>query len=76
LNPAAAVTLSATTAINNGATPGAVLILQGMNNVNTVTLNDGANVQLGAASRVLGQDDTLVLIWNGTDWIEVSFANN
>jgi hypothetical protein len=33
-------------------------------------------VQLGLLSRTLGLDDTLTLIWNGTDWIEVSFANN
>jgi hypothetical protein len=76
LNPSGPVTLSLSTAIASGSTVGTILILQGMNNINTVTINDGANVQLALLSRTLGIDDTLTLIWNGTDWIEVAFANN
>jgi len=61
--------------IADGKSPGDILILE---NINTgpVTLNDNANMQLGSASRVLGQNDTLTLIWDGTDWIETGYADN
>jgi len=76
LNPAASVTLNATTAIANGSTAGDVLILEGTDDSQTVTINDGANTNLAAASRTLGNDDTLMLLWNGSSWIEISFSNN
>ena len=76
LNPSSPVTLNGTTAISNGSTVGSILILQGMHDVNTVTVPDNANVQVPSFSRVLGLNDTLTLIWNGTDWVEVSFTNN
>ncbi len=74
-SPASAVVLNATTAIADGAAVGQVLILQGTSDTNTVTLNDGANVQLGA-TRTLGLNDTLSLIWDGANWIETAFSNN
>jgi len=76
LNPAASVTLNATTAIANGSTIGDVLILEGTSDSQTVTINDAANTNLAAASRTLGNDDTLMLLWNGSSWIEISFSNN
>ena len=76
LNPAASVILNATTAIANGSTPGDVLILEGTDDSQTVTINDGANTSLAAATRTLVNDDTLMLLWNGASWIEISFSNN
>jgi len=76
LNPAASVILNATTAIANGSTIGDVLILEGTDDAQTVTIPNGANTSLAAASRTLGNDDTLMLLWNGSSWIEISFSNN
>jgi hypothetical protein len=76
LNPASSsVTLNPTTAISNGSRIGTVLILEGTSDIRTVTINDGANTSL-AASRTLGKDDTLMLLWNGAQWIEISYSNN
>lgn len=69
------VTLSATKAIVDGTFIGQVLLLKGTSDVNTITINDNSNTKL-VANRTLGEDDTLMLIWNGSDWIEVSFSNN
>ena len=59
-----------------------MLLLQGTSDANTVTLQDngtlpGSNVFLGAATRILGQGDTMLLTWDTTDacWYEVSFNN-
>src|SRR3989339_424754 len=41
-----------------------------------VNLADAAGVQLGAANRVLGTNDTLLVYYNGTDWIELAYGNN
>jgi hypothetical protein len=75
LNPASAVTLNATTAITAGTTAGQMLVLRGTSDVNTVTINDNAGTALGA-NRVLGLSDILSLMWTGSTWAEVSFANN
>ncbi len=69
------VTLNATTAIANGPTVGATLILEGGSDANAVTIPNAANTRLGAA-RTLGIRDTLTLIWNGLNWLELSYANN
>lgn len=70
LNPAANITLT----LSAGKLPGDILILE---NISTriITVNDGGGVNL-QATRALGQYDILKLIWNGTNWLEMSFANN
>ncbi|MFO1488779.1 MAG: VCBS repeat-containing protein [Verrucomicrobiota bacterium] len=73
-NVLAAVTLNTTTAIANGTTIGQVLILKG-SGLFAVTVPDNANTQL-QADRALGSGDTLFLIWDGSDWNEVSYSNN
>lgn len=70
-----AVTLNATTAIANGIAVGATLILEGGSDVNTVTIPNNANTRLSAA-RTLGIRDTLTLLWNGLNWLELSYSNN
>ena len=74
LTPAANVTLDATTAIANGSTAGQMLILQGNGNF-FVTVPDNANTRM-AGTIVIGNNDVLTLIWNGSDWVEVSFSDN
>ncbi len=70
-------TLNTSTAIANGPALGAILIIQGSSDVGTVTVPDGANTRLGSnLDRVLGSGDTLILIWDGIDWVELSYVNN
>jgi hypothetical protein len=71
----APVTLNAITAIGAGSPPGTLLILRGTSDVNTVTIPDNANTALGA-SRTLGLNDTLTLVYTGAIWAEIAFANN
>lgn len=59
-----------------GAADGTMVVLAGTTSV-TITLIDGGNLKLGAATRVLNSaDDTLTLIRRGTNWLEIAFANN
>jgi hypothetical protein len=68
LNAYAAVTLNASTAIADGSNTGCVLILEGTNDTNSVTVPDNANTRL-SANRTLGANDTLMLIWDGDNWV-------
>lgn len=86
-----AVTLTGTPTIPNGL-DGQLLLLRGTNNTNTVTLQDesslsGSNVELGAATRVLGNNDLLLLVFQsgspryqvpptGAAWYELVFINH
>ncbi|MDP3015249.1 MAG: right-handed parallel beta-helix repeat-containing protein [bacterium] len=71
-NPTGAVTLT----LANGKAAGDLLILENIHATNSVSLSEGANVNLGAASRALDQYDTLDLIWNGSKWIEMKWSDN
>lgn len=78
-----AVTLTSTPTITSPSSDGQLLIIQGTDNTNTVTLQDesglaGSKLELGAATRVLGKGDQILLIWDNTDtkWYEIGFANN
>ncbi len=71
----AAVTLNTTTGITAGIAGGRVLVLVGGSDSNTVTVPDSGNCSL-QSNRTLGAGDTLVLVWNGSAWCEVSFSNN
>lgn len=71
-----ASTGAATVNLGNGLAIGHVLLVEGAGG--TVTVNDNAavsNCNL-VANRVLGTNDVLHLIWNGSDWVEVGFTNN
>ncbi len=60
----------------SGGEDGALLILSGIAG-NTLTVRDGTgNLKLGG-DRVLGNfEDTLMLVKRGSDWIELSYADN
>ncbi len=86
LNPASNLTMGGGGAVIDdptGAPAGQIIyITLPEGEANTLTLDDESasgfltNVELGAASRTLGALDVLVLIFNGTHWIEVSYSNN
>lgn len=66
-----------TIALSSGLVTGQVLVIECLSSAVTTgfTLADSGSVNL-AAARALSDDDTLTLIWNGTDWLELSFVNN
>ena len=71
-----AVDLSSDPQIADGV-DGQIIILQGTSDANTVKLDDGTGLQLaGGVSFTLGANDTMQLIYDGTDWIEVSRSDN
>ncbi|MBI4250209.1 hypothetical protein HY622_01305 [Candidatus Uhrbacteria bacterium] len=66
--------------IANGAT-GQVIYIVGATGMANVTVNDqdsqaSSNLQLGAASRTISALDVLQLVFDGTDWLEISFIAN
>jgi len=71
------ITLNPGVAIADGVGSGAILVLEGTSDSNTVTVPNAAHTRLaGGASRTLGAHDLLVLLWNGTDWVELSYSKN
>lgn len=63
----------------NGLQAGQMLILRIIDGqANTIQLPDNAGVNNVNTSGnwVGGQDDTMTLIWNGADWVELSRSNN
>ena len=77
---------AATLTLADGKAAGDILILEGADDTDTVIIDEtvSTNVNLQDAdgnsidddSYALGLNDTLKLIWNGTDWLEVSYSNN
>lgn len=70
----AVVTLG-TTAIADGSTEGQYLCLVNENASDTIAISDGQNTNL-SGNVVLGNDDTLCMIWDGADWVEVGQVDN
>ena len=77
--------VSTTTAEGLALPTGKMIILVGTDDTDTVILQDddqlaGTQLELGAATRTLGANDVLVLIWQASAsttgrWLEVSFSN-
>jgi hypothetical protein len=65
-----AVTLYASTAIEDGATTGQVLYVVGTSDTNTVTILTGANTVMNG-DITLENGDVIAFWWDGTDWIEM-----
>lgn len=81
LDPDGNYTLTSAPTIADGTTGQILYITAGNAEANIVTVQDqdslaSSNLQLGAASRAISGKDVLVLMFDGTDWLEVSFANN
>lgn len=77
-----AVTLTSTPTVTLGTLDGQLCLIQGTHDTNTVTIQDngslaGSKVRLGAASRVLGAGDSLLLSWDAAlgMWVEVAYTN-
>jgi len=69
------VTTSTSCAIISGTVEGQLLILVNENASDAITIDDAANTRL-SGDAVLGNDDTLMLIWDGADWLEIAQADN
>ena len=75
LTSSGAVTTSATTAIADGTVNGQLLILVNENASDTIIVKDSANTHL-TGDVTLGNDDTLMLLWDGADWLAIGGENN
>jgi hypothetical protein len=59
-------------------TDGQIIIIKGISNTNTLTLDEGTGLSLtSAASFTLGAKDTISLMYDAVDdvWIEISRSN-
>jgi len=75
LSASAARTSDTSTAIADGTNTGQCIVLLGTSDSNTITIKDNANTAL-AGDCILGLNDTLTLIFNGSVWCEISRSNN
>jgi len=67
---------STSNAIANGTTAGDLLILRNANASDAITIDGtGANVEC-KTDKALGAQDTLTLMWNGSDWVCLSLSDN
>lgn len=63
--------------LTNGSQIGQVLVVECINNGNSFRILDGSNVNVdGLGFDTLDGDDTIMLIWNGSKWLEVSRSAN
>ena len=81
LNPDGDYTLTSTPMIADGVAGQILIITCANGETNTVTLSDesgvsGSNLQLGSGTRAISGKDVLQLYFDGTDWIEMYYANN
>ncbi len=63
----------------NGGTEGDILILRAADSTHTVVVRDNIdNIQLNVAGSfsLTHVEDTLMLLYNGSDWIELSRSDN
>jgi hypothetical protein len=64
-----AVNISAADQIIDGTAIGQEVKIIGRSNTNTIQMNDGNNLKLNGIA-ILGLNDYIQLIWDGSDWIE------
>ena len=61
----------------NGGQHGQVLILRAANSARTVNVAEGGNINLASSPRALDNtSDTIMLLYDGSSWLELSFSNN
>ena len=76
LTTTGAVTSSATTAIADGSAANNYLVIENAGAADVI-LKDGANTKLGGDMTLTGgANDTIVLIWNGADWLSLGQTDN
>lgn len=77
LSPASNIILSSSAAIAAGQSSGDILVVENISNTYTVTVPNSTTTTL-PAGRVLGQYDSLILIWDSVlgKWAEISYSNN
>jgi len=76
LTSATSVTVSTTIPITAGTFTGQLLILVNENATNTITIDGTGGTVECKADVVLGAQDTLMLLWNGADWICLAGYDN
>jgi len=72
LNPQVDATLS----LQDGKSPGDLLILENVSSSYTITISESTNVELEKNTLTLGENDTLMLLWDGTKWIQTAYSDN
>ena len=61
----------------NGGQHGQVLILRAADSGRTVSVAEGGNINLASSPRALDNtSDTIMLLYDGSSWLELSFSNN
>lgn len=61
----------------NGGVTGDILILRAYNNGRVVTVKDGTgNIQMAGDVTLDNVQDTLMLLFDGTNWLEIAASNN
>lgn len=71
-----AINITANPQISGGVL-GKFLVVEGKSDTNTLTLDDGDGLQLsGGMSFTMGAGDSILFVYNGTVWIELSRSNN
>lgn len=75
ISSASAVTTSATTAVADGVQNGQILILVNENASDAIIVKTAANTHF-SGDITLGNDDTLMLLWDGADWLELATTDN
>jgi hypothetical protein len=61
----------------NGSTTGDILVIRAVDSAVTITVKDGTgNIQCGGDRALDNAQDTMTLIYDGTNWLELDFADN
>lgn len=75
LNPSVACTI--TSFVTTGAVTGQRVIIENASTLYSVTITDSGGVKMnGSVNFVMGYQDTLSLIFDGIDWIEIGRSDN
>jgi hypothetical protein len=61
----------------NGSTTGDILVIRAVDSAVTITVKDGTgNIQCAGDRALDNAQDTMTLIYDGTNWLELAFADN
>lgn len=73
----AAISTNVTTAIQDGAVNGQLLILVNENAADAIIIVDGANTKMGGDKTLTGgEGDSIFLMWDGADWLCIGYNDN